>query len=159
MAIPITTPAPGTIETRRDMLVTAGWSFQILDVTIRDVIKVGGISREIEKEEWVDAGANITHFFSKQIKTYISDGSITYRIDPTTNEFDYIHNLVTASLNFGIHYDFTLIKYNHGIEVFRINIYEALFTNESHPDYTKNESSAYDVELKYSAPFWEIVKV
>ncbi|MEM3384272.1 MAG: hypothetical protein QXE78_01930 [Nitrososphaeria archaeon] len=158
MALPITTPAPGTIESRRDMLTTSGWQFQIEGITFRDVIKVSGIKRSIEVEKWVDAGTNITHHFSLQIKEYISDGSLTFRVDPTTTEMDNLLNLVTGSLFFGLHYNGTLIKFNHGIEVFRINIYEMIFKGDEHPEYTKNESAPYDITIPFSAAFYEIIK-
>jgi hypothetical protein len=57
-----------------------------------------------------------------------------------------------------VRYNFSIIKYHKQIEIFRVNVYKALFSKEALPELNKNQAGAFEVQLDVAIAFWEIVR-
>jgi len=144
-------------ESHDDLLTTNGFRVEFDGVPIAAIVSVGGLNRKTGLLEWTDGGTGITEPFSDQQK---KRGPITlkYYVDPTKGEMDRLRAYVTAAQLFGVRINFVIVKYNYGIEVFRIPVYKALFNEETFPELDKNSSSAFEVNLTVPCADWEVIK-
>lgn len=143
-------------DNNNDLLTINGFRFEINGQPIAAITNVGGLNRTTGEIEWVDGGTGITEFFSDQKKVY-GPISLKYRVDPTKGEFDLLRQFVTLTHLFGTRFDFTLVKYNHGVEVFRILVYKVLFKEEQFSEFDKNGSGPFEVTINAPCAFWEII--
>lgn len=143
------------VEAHDDLLTTNGFVFEIDGQPIVAVTKVGGFSREVGAIEWTDGATGITENFSDQRKIY-GPCTISYYVDPTTSDFDKLRAYVNATHKFGTRFDFSVVKYNHALEVFRIAVYKGLFRKEDLPELDKNASGPYEVTLEIPCSYIEV---
>ncbi len=143
-------------ENHNDALTTNGFRFEFGGKSIEGIIGVAGFVQGTGSFEWVDGQTGIAEWFSDQ-KINSGPLTLTFRVDPSKPEFAQMRQIVQSSIRNGIRYDFTIVKYNHGVEVFRIPVYKGLFKNNTLPDLNKNESSPFDVTMEVDCAWWEIV--
>ncbi len=145
-----------TSESHQDVLTLNGFRLEMAGKPIQTIFKVGGLGQTTGEIEWVDGQTGIAEVFGDQ---KINSGPLTigYRVDPTNTEFSQMRQIVIASQQNGTRFDFQIVKYNHGNEVFRINVYKAYFKGYTYPELNKNESGAFDVELEVAIAFCEII--
>lgn len=144
-------------ESHDDLLTLNGFRVEIDGKPVQDIVAVGGINRTVGVIEWTDGGTGFTENFSDQRKVH-GPISLRYFVDPTRGDFDKLHSYVTASHLLGVRFDFVIVKYNHGIEVFRIPVYRALFQTETFPELDKNGAGPFEVSLELPCAYWEITK-
>jgi hypothetical protein len=144
-------------ENHGDALTLNGFRLELNGKPIETIYKVGGLSQTTGEIEWVDGQTGIAEVFTDQ---KINSGPLTlaYRVDPTNTEFSQMDQLVQASQRNGTRFNFVIVKYNHGIEVFRIPVYAAVFKGKTLPELNKNESGPFDVELEVPCAYWEILR-
>lgn len=144
-------------ENHDDLLTLNGFAFEVNGVRIAAVTNVGGFVRTAGEIEWVDGGTGYTEYFIDQKKMF---GPITikYRIDPTKTDVDLLRNFVTASIGLGVKFDFALVKYHHGSELFRILVYRGLFKSETWSEFDKNGAGPVEVDMEVPCSFWEIIQ-
>lgn len=144
-------------ESHDDVLTTNGFRVEILGKPIQDIVSVGGLNRTTGIIEWTDGATGLTEPFTDQIKHH-GPVSIRYWVDPTRGDFDLLRAYVTAAHLLGTRFDFVVVKYNHGVEVFRIPVYRALFQTETFSELDKNSSGPFEVTLEVPCAFYEVVK-
>lgn len=143
-------------ENHGDLLTLNGFKLELNGKTYETIYKVGGLSQTTGEIEWTDGQTGITEIFTDQ-KINSGPLSIAYRVDPTTSEFSQMDQLVQASQRSGVRFDFAIIKFNHGVELFRIAVYKGVFKGKTLPELNKNESGPFDVELEVPCAYWEVV--
>lgn len=146
-----------TTESNDDLLTLNGFRIEIGGAPVAAITTVGGLNRVTGEIEWTDGGTGNVQVFSDQQKKF-GPISMKYRVDPTKGEFDNLRNLVTSSMYLGVRFDFSIIKYHHGKELFRILVYRSLWNNEQFPEMDKNGSGPFEVTLQVPCAYWEIVK-
>jgi len=144
-------------ESHDDLLTTNGFRIEIDGVPVQDIVAVGGINRKTGLLEWTDGGTGITEPFSDQKKNY---GPISFRyyVDPSRGDFDRLRAYVTAAHLLGIRFNMIIVKYNHGIEIFRIPVYKVLMNEENFPELDKNGAGPFEVSVTAPCAFYEITK-
>lgn len=143
-------------ENHNDALTTNGFRFELGGRTFEGIIGVAGWVQGTGSFEWVDGQTGIAEWFSDQ-KINSGPLSITFRVDPTKPEFSQMRQIVQSAVQNGVRYDFTIVKYNHSVEIFRIAVYKALFKQQTWADLNKNESSPYDITMDVDIAWFEIV--
>jgi hypothetical protein len=144
-------------ESHNDVMTISGFKVEINGTPVQDITAVGGLNRETGTIEWTDGGTGLTEMFTDQRRKF-GPLNLRYMVDPTRGDFDRLHSYVTASQALGVRYNFSIIKYHKQIEIFRVNVYKALFSKEALPELNKNQAGAFEVQLDVAIAFWEIVR-
>lgn len=145
-----------SFENHNDLIVQTGFRMEILGNILSSVVRVGGLNRNTGTIEWVDGGSGYKEFFTDQIKTH-GPLSIVYRIDPTKSDAALLKTYVDNSMNLGVRYDFSLIKYHHQFEQFRVLCYRGGFFNEQISDFDNNASGPLEITLEVPIAKFELI--
>jgi hypothetical protein len=143
-------------ESRNDMLTINGFRVEINNQIFQNFTTVGGLTRTAATLENRDGGSGLAEYFSDQTLT-MGPISATYRVDPSTNEWDRLRKIIDDSIFNNVRHSFVVIKYNHGKEYKRFVCYKTLFNTENLPDLDKNGSGPFDVSLEAAISGWEIL--
>jgi hypothetical protein len=143
-------------ESREDLLTINGYRVEMNNLQFQDFVVVGGTGRNTTLIPNTDGGSGLQENFTDQTITF-APLAMTYRVDPSKNEWARLRQMIEDSFMSGIRHSMTVVKYNHGKEYMRIIYYKVLFNAETLPDLDKNGSGPYDVTMEAAHSGWEIL--